>query len=624
LKNGICSFANAVFFAHHNHFFNPKLYRTTTHNLQSLTAMKIKSLVSVVTVILTVVLSFTSCNAPKKKVNVKLITTTDLHAAVFALDEEYGSNRGSLAQIASYVREQRSDAEQEVVLMDNGDLIQGHPAGYYFNFVAEEPVNMFAVILNELQFEAASVGNHDIEAGPDVYNHLNEEFNFPWLAANVINEKTGKPHFQPYTVVEKNGVRLAVLGLVTPSVPNWLPRKLWKDLKFESMTETARYWVNYIEQNEKPDAIVGLFHSGAGSDYLSESGNDENNSMFVARNVPGFNVVFTGHDHQSRNLTVENTEGEQVLIIAGRPHGAAVAAVEMAFEYSTDGYQLVLLEGEIIDISSYAADKDFEKSFGETEKMVSAYIDQNIGVLENTISSRNAYTGNSAFVDFIHEMQLSLSNAEVSFAAPLSFDAELTAGPISMADMFRLYPFENYLYTMQLTGAEILDALEYSYGMWFNTMKSSDDNVFLLRTNDEGEVLLSNNNRARFQNAFFNFDSAAGINYTVDLSQPAGQRITISGMASGESFAPDRTYSVAINSYRGSGGGGHLTQGAGIDHSQLEKRIEWVSDTDLRSHLAEYIKQRQALRANALDNWKLVPQDLVKPALERDMKLLFP
>jgi len=570
------------------------------------------------------IISLYSCQTPVQKVQVKLITTTDLHAAVFASTETRNSNRGSLAQVAAYVKEQRADSEQEVVLMDNGDLIQGHPAGYYFNFVGDEPVNMFAAILNEMQFEAASVGNHDIEAGPDVYNHLTEEFNFPWLAANVINVETGKPHFQPYTIIEKKGVRMAVLGLVTPSVPNWLPRKLWKGLTFESMTETALYWIDYIKQNENPHAIIGLFHSGAGSDYLSEDGNDENNSMFVAKNVPGFDVVFTGHDHQSRNITVENTEGKQVLMIAGRPHGGAVASVDLMFEYSDDGYKLASKDGEIIEISSYEPDSDFIKSFGEAEKKVSAYIDQTIGVLENTISSRNSYTGNSAFVDFIHEMQLALSDADISFAAPLSFNAVLEAGPISMADMFRLYPFENYLYTMQLSGKEILDALEYSYGMWFNTMKSEEDHIFLFRTNDDGDVVISNNNRARFQNAFFNFDSAAGINYTVDVTKPAGQRITISGLTSGDSFSLDSTYKVAINSYRGSGGGGHLTQGAGIDHSLLEDRIVWVSDMDLRSHLAKYITQKQTLRASAYNNWNIVPKSWVEPALERDMKLLFP
>ncbi len=572
---------------------------------------------------LMVLLFMVSCNIPKEKVNIKLITTTDLHAAIFASSGS-DSNAGSLAQVATYVKEQKYDTRQEVVLMDNGDLIQGQPAGYYFNFVADGPENNFATIMNFLQFEAASVGNHDIEAGPDVYNQLTEQFNFPWLAANVINITTGQPHFQPYTIIEKRGVTLAVIGLVTPSVPNWLPRKLWENLKFEPMAETASYWINYVTINEKPDAVIGLFHSGAGSDYLAEDGNDENNSLFVGKNVPGFDVIFTGHDHQSRNTMVENIEGKQVLIIAGSPHGRSVASVDLIFERTSDGYQLSSKTGEIVETSSYFTDTEFAKTFGETEKRVTSYIEREVGVLKNTISSREAYMGNSGFVDFIHEMQLSLSGADISFAAPLSFDAELKAGHLTMADMFRLYPFENYLYTMELSGKEIIDVLEYSYGMWFDTMRNSEDHIFLFRKDDENNVILSNNNRARFQNAYFNFDSAAGLIYTVDVTKPTGQRVSISGMTAGEEFSLDTIYRVAVNSYRGSGGGGHLTQGAGIDHSDLEERIVWVSENDLRSHLAEHISQKQTLRANKFDNWTLVPQNWVQPALERDMKLLFP
>jgi len=180
------------------------------------------------------------------------------------------------------------------------------------------------------------------------------------------------------------------------------------------------------------------------------------------------------------------------------------------------------------------------------------------------------------------------------------------------------------LYIMELTGQEILNALEYSYGLWFDTMTGADSNILLFRKDSSGKPELDRNNRARFVNPFFNFDSAAGIKYTVDVSKPIGERISVQSTSAGLPFLKNKTYRVAINSYRGSGGGGHLTTGAGIDHHDLEKRIVWVSAHDLRSHMAEHFSKTENLHAVAGNNWKLVPEKWVKGAMERDFALLFP
>jgi 2',3'-cyclic-nucleotide 2'-phosphodiesterase / 3'-nucleotidase len=254
---------------------------------------------------------------------------------------------------------------------------------------------------------------------------------------------------------------------------------------------------------------------------------------------------------------------------------------------------------------------------------VKEFVRKPLGTLERMITSREAFRGNSAFVDFIHQMQLDLTGADISMGAPLSFDATLHAGGLVMRDMFRLYPFENYLYVMELTGEEIYKALEFSYGLWFNTMQNPDDAVFLLAKDPQGNIQIDRNNRARFANPTYNFDSAAGIDYVVDVTKPAGSRITINGMSSGEPFVRDRVYRVAINSYRGSGGGGHLTQGAGIAHSELENRIVWVSEQDLRSHIAGWISQQGKLNPQPNNNWKVIPERWAVPALERDMTMVF-
>lgn len=568
------------------------------------------------------------CQQSEKQVHVKVITTTDVHAMIFPYDfVDERDVRGSLAHVKTYVDEQRDLLEQSIILLDNGDLLQGQPTGYYYNYQSDRDVNLFADVLNYMEFDAASVGNHDVEAGPEVYNRLKDEFDFPWLAANILNKETGEPYFEPYTIIERKGVKIAVLGLVTSSVPTWLPRKLWEDLEFVEMYDAAVEWMQYIRDNEQPHAIIGLFHSGAGEDsmYDGESLSAENASLFVAKNIPGFDVVFTGHDHRVRNQVFENAEGDTVLMLAGQSYGRSLAVADLFFNLLPDGtYAITNKEGHIADMVDYDPAEEFMEKYNDEFEQVKHFVLQPLGSLQVDLQTKDAYLGNAAFVDFVHQMQLELTGAEVSFAAPLSFNAMLKEGDLSMKDMFNLYPFENYLYVMELTGEEIKGALEYSYGLWYNTMSSPEDHVMLFQEDEQGEIEMDRNNRARFANAFFNFDSAAGLNYEVDVSKPAGSRISISQLSDGEPFDLNKTYKVAVNSYRGSGGGGHLTQGAGIEHEQLEDRIVWVSEKDLRSHIADFIRSTEVLNPKAGDNWKVTPEEWAEQALERDIELVFP
>ena len=579
------------------------------------------------TVLIIFFLALLGCGSPDDTVQVKVIATTDVHAAIFPHDFVNDTSMdGSLARVFAYIETQRENKDQHVLLLDNADLLQGQPTGYYFNFIAQRDVNVFADVMNFMGYDAASMGNHDVEMGPEVYNHLRKRFDFPWLAANIIDAKTGSPYFEPYTIIEKDGLRIAVLGLVTSSVPTWLPRKLWEGLEFRGMYESASEWMQYIRDYEQPHAVIGLFHSGEGPDVEYSTGAQtlENASLYVGKYVPGFDVIFTGHDHQVRNTTFQNAEGKEVLMIAGQSFGRSVAVADLIFAKDENGsFFLSTKTGSIEDMAVYEPDERFMSTFKEEYQQVKDFVAQPLGTLYNNLYSRDAYRGNSAFVDFIHDLQLQLTGADISFAAPLSFDAVLESGSVTVRDMFRLYPFENYLYMMTLSGREIKDMLEYSYGLWYNTMTGSDDHLMLLRHDDQGALQKGNNGRARFANAFFNFDSAMGIIYTVDVSKPVGQRINISALASGAGFNLNRIYRVAINSYRGSGGGGHVTHGAGIHHADLESRIIWVSENDLRSHISDYIREAGMLNPAAGNNWKVIPADWAEKAAVHDYKLLF-
>ena len=184
-----------------------------------------------------------------------------------------------------------------------------------------------------------------------------------------------------------------------------------------------------------------------------------------------------------------------------------------------------------------------------------------------------------------------------------------------MADMFNLYKFENMLYAMNLTGQEIKGHLELSYENWINTLSSPNDHLLKFKTNDKGQL--------RLANPAYNFDSAAGIIYTVDVTKPYGLRISILSLANGEKFDLNRTYKVAVNSYRGNGGGNLLTDGAGIPADQLASRIIWATDIDLRYHMMQQIKRAGTISPRPLNHWHFIPEEIVAPTIARDYNLLF-
>ncbi len=189
--------------------------------------------------------------------------------------------------------------------------------------------------------------------------------------------------------------------------------------------------------------------------------------------------------------------------------------------------------------------------------------------------------------------------------------------------MFKLYRFENFLYTMSLTGKEIDGFLEHSASVWFNTMKSAEDHLIKFKINEDGSISTNQQGKVQLFANFYNFDSAAGIIYTVDVSKPDGDKVTIHSMANGTPFDENKTYSVAINSYRGNGGGGHLTKGSGIAPEELANRVKTSTEKDLRYYIMKYIEEKKVITPTNFNTWKIVPEEWVIQAIERDKKLLF-
>ena len=560
-----------------------------------------------------------SVAAQEKVVKLKIVETSDVHGNYYPYNfitrHEW---KGSLARIYSFVQKEREQYKENLILLDNGDILQGQPTAYYYNYIDTVSPHLCSEMMNFMKYDAGNMGNHDVETGRAVFDRWIATCDFPVLGANIIDTSTGKPHLASYKVLERNGVKIVVLGMITPAIPAWLSENLWKGLRFDDMEETARKWMKIIREKENPDLVIGLFHAGQEAFKMSGKYN-ENASLNVAKNVPGFDIVLMGHDHARECKKVMNVAGDSVLIIDPASNGIVLSNVDVTLKLKDGKVQSKDIKGELTETEAYGISEDFMKRFAPQYETVQKFVSKKIGTFTESISTHPAFFGPSAFIDLIHTLQLDITGADISFAAPLSFDAEIKKGDVFVSDMFNLYKYENMLYVMTLSGKEIKDFLEMSYYMWTNRMKSPEDHLLWFKKKPrEGAE-----DRASFQNFSFNFDSASGIIYTVDVTKPQGEKITITSMADGSPFRMDKIYKVALNSYRGNGGGELLTKGSGIPQEDLKGRIIFSTDKDLRFYLMNYIEKKGTMDPKALNQWKFVPEKWTVPAAQRDSEFLF-
>ena len=562
-----------------------------------------------------------------KTIRLKVIETSDVHGHFFPYDfMEQKPLKGTLVRANTYINSQRSIYGDNLLLIDNGDILQGQPCVYWSNYVMPEDENLAASVINYMRYDAETVGNHDIEPGHKVYDKWIREVRCPLLGANIVKEEckngTASPKsiykgLKPYSVHYKDGVKICIIGLLTPTIPSWLNHSIWKGIEFEEMVSCARKWVKYIQDYEKPDLIFGLFHSGLDGGIVTDEC-AENATADVAREVPGFDVIFFGHDHQVHKEWIVNKNGQNVLCIDPSCYVKNVAEAEIELTYTNGKLSKKVIEGHIVNVLDEEVDTDMLNHFQPQIDAVKSYVSQKIGRFESPIYTRESFFGNSAFTDLIHNLQLQITNADISFNAPLSFNTTINAGDVTMADMFKLYRFENLLFVLRMTGEEIRKHLEYSYDMWTNTMKSPEDHA--LRLNDNSK---DDQQRTGFQYYTFNFDSACGIDYEVDLTKPDGEKVKILRFTNGVPFDEKKWYKVAMNSYRANGGGELLTLGAGIPQDSLYNRVIFHTDRDQRYYLTNEIKRMGVINPKPNSNWKFIPEEWVKPALERDRQQLF-
>ena len=549
-----------------------------------------------------------------------VLSTNDVHGSWFDSTYTGSGIRRSLFAVKYCVDSVRTaDGAGNVLLVDAGDCLQGDNAAYYYNYVDTLSPHLFPRLMKYMGYDAIAWGNHDVETGHAVYDRVQRDLvkaGIPFLAANAVRDDNGKPYFPAYKMVDKAGLRIAVLGYQNANINAWLSEELWKGMHFERIAGRIQQDVDAVRRKEHPDVVVAIIHSATGE---GDGTNAESEALDVFNSVRGVDWVICAHDHRPYTETRDST----ALINSGS-HTRYLGYGKMRLKVEKGAIVEKTFETSLIPIKAALVDTLMRARFRPEFEAVRDFTLQEVGVLNVDLRTREAYKGMSPYINLLHTICLAQEPAQISIAAPLTYNRNIAAGVLRFNDLFTIYPFENQLFVISMSGKEVVQYLEASYDRWIQTVRRPGEHVLKIvprsdaRTQQKGWS---------FVNRAYNFDSAAGINYTVDVTKPRGERVTVLSMADGSAFEESRTFNVAMTSYRASGGGGLLDE-IGIDTDDIGRRVV-ARYPEIRNLLYEYLLENGSIDPEVISDpavigsWRFVPEKLAVPALRADLALLF-
>ena len=561
-----------------------------------------------------------SCCGPKDgEYTFEILTTNDVHGHYF--DSLYVSDRTntSLLSVAWYADSVRTAVGAEnVVMIDAGDCLQGDNAAYYYNYIDTGSKHLYARMVEHIGYDAVVVGNHDIETGHPVYDRMVKTMKVPFLAANAIRTDNGKPYFQEYVTLRRHGLNVTVIGFTNPNIKSWLSPLLWEGMEFRSLLPMVQEVVDRVRTREKSDVVIVAVHAGTGN---GDGASLESQGLDLFKSLEGVDFVICAHDH--RPVVHKN---DSICLINSGSHCRMLGHGKVTLTVKDGKVVSKALDAELLDVDKNKVDENMKALFRPDYEAVKAFTLKEVGELKADLRTRDAYCGMSDYINLIHTLSIGCSPAQISFAAPLTFNGTVDAGKLVFNDLFTIYPFENQLFVVKMTGKEIKDYLEYSYETWINTYDGRSGNLLKIRNEPDPRT---GQKHWSFVNRSYNFDSAAGLVYEVDVTRPAGSRVNIISLADGSAFDPAADYNVAMTSYRASGGGSLMREGAGIDTDRIGERVvEYYPE--IRNILYDYLMKNGSIDPQTvgdpavIGSWKFVPEKMAQEALQRDMKLLFP
>lgn len=523
--------------------------------------------------------------ASKDTVNITILGTSDVHGNVINWSYEDGKEieETSLAKIYSLVEKVRKE-NPNTLLLDNGDTVQGTILTDDLYNVKLEEKHPVIDVMNFMGYDSMTLGNHEFNFGLDLVDKIVKEAEFPILSANIYNKKDNSYFVKPYIIKEVGGVKIGILGLTTPNVPKWDGVKV-TDLNFEAMDKAAAKAIKELKEKEKVDIIIATAHAGVNGEY-DELGGDSVKK--VIENNPEIEAFLVGHDHSTVKETIGNT------VVGGpRNEGRQVVRFDLALEKENNKWEVKDRKVDVIDVKEFEASKELVAYANKYHDTTLKFLEEVIGEVTEDFHPVSEVKGipeaqvrDTAVMDLINEVQLKNSGADVSAAALFKDSSNLKKGAVNFASVFDIYKFPNTLKVVEVNGKELKDYMEWS-AAYYNTYKP-------------GDVTISFNPEIRG----YKYDMFAGVDYKIDISKPAGERI-VDLKFKGEPVKETDKFKLAINDYRYSG-----LKTEGIISG------EPIYDSDpisLRSMIVEHIRNLKTLEPKTDNNWEIIGADLDHP-----------
>ena len=442
---------------------------------------------------------------------ITILQTSDIHGSVYPLN--YANNEKAdvgLAKLATKIKQERA-VDEQLLLIDNGDLIQGTPLTYYYVQFLKEENNPMISLLNHLSYDAAIIGNHEFNYGLDVLDRAVQESNFPWLSANIIASHTGDPYFgKPYTIKIVNAVKIAILGVTTHYIPNWEDEQNIAGLSFNDSLQETKKWVAHIRETERPDVVIVSYHGGFERDLDSgeptELVTGENQGFAICHEVEGIDVLLTGHQHRALTGNVNGVE-----IVQPSSNGQMMGKVTLTLNEQNE---IINKTSELLRMEEVEADQEILNLTSELEAQTQKWLDQPIGKIEGDMVITDAFsvrTSEHPAIEFINKVQMQAAGVDISATSLFNNLSPGFGTNVTMRDIISNYMFPNTLKVLCVSGQDIKDALEQSasYFMLNETGKLEVNPAFI-----------------HPKPQHYNYDMWEGIEYVLDIRKPIGKRVT--------------------------------------------------------------------------------------------------
>jgi 2',3'-cyclic-nucleotide 2'-phosphodiesterase (5'-nucleotidase family) len=528
---------------------------------------------------LPLVAAFVLAAAPlQDTAHVVLVATTDLHGHV--TDWDYVADRpsaGGVARVAAVVDSLRARYPGQVVLVDAGDLLQGDPFATYYARVA--PVRPHPIIeaLNLAGYDVATPGNHDFDWGLPFFQQAVAEARFAYVSANLYAGQGDSLLYPPWRVVQRQGVRIAITGFTTPGTMVWDREQIGR-ARIRPILPAAAPVLEAMRRDA--DITVALVHSGLSgrASYDTTGVGEENVAAGLAGLASRPDLVVVGHSH--RELRDSVIAG--VHFVQPRPFGASVSVVHLDLVREDGAWHLRRIRADLVPTREAAAAPLLAQRMSEQRDAVRAWARTAIGLATVPMRETAARVGPAPALDFIQDVQRRRTGADLSAASAFDLRAGFDADTIRIAQLLAMYPYDNTLRAIRLSGAQLKAYLEWSARYY--------------QVDPAGRVGLNDTVPG------YNYDVVAGASYDIDLRRPLGDRIQRLAVR-GRPVQPADSFTMAINSYRQTGAGGYdMVRGAPVVYDKGERIVALLSAA---------VRARTPLDSAELagvSSWRIVPE----------------